>query len=83
MTIAVIDYGMGNLHSVAKALEHVTHEHVVVTRDARRIQGATRLVLPGHVVPALAARALPVRLGDAALRALGVQSSMRGFTGRR
>ena len=37
----------------------------------------------GHVVPALAARALPVRLGDAALRALGVQSSMRGFTGRR
>ena len=29
MTIAVIDYGMGNLHSVAKALEHVTHENVV------------------------------------------------------
>ncbi|WP_148252630.1 imidazole glycerol phosphate synthase subunit HisH [Aidingimonas lacisalsi] len=48
MTIAVIDYGMGNLHSVAKALEHVTHEHVVVTRDARRIRGATRLVLPGQ-----------------------------------
>ncbi|GAB2793840.1 imidazole glycerol phosphate synthase subunit HisH [Halomonas shantousis] len=48
MTIAVIDYGMGNLHSVAKALEHVTHEHVVVTRDAREIRGATRLVLPGQ-----------------------------------
>lgn len=48
MTIAVIDYGMGNLHSVAKALEHVTHEHVVVTRDPRRIRGATRLVLPGQ-----------------------------------
>ncbi|TFH84963.1 imidazole glycerol phosphate synthase subunit HisH [Billgrantia azerbaijanica] len=48
MTIAVIDYGMGNLHSVAKALEHVTHENVVVTRDARRIRGATRLVLPGQ-----------------------------------
>ncbi|MDT8895523.1 imidazole glycerol phosphate synthase subunit HisH [Halomonas sp. I1] len=48
MTIAVIDYGMGNLHSVAKALEHVTHENVVVTRDARRINGATRLVLPGQ-----------------------------------
>lgn len=48
MTIAVIDYGMGNLHSVAKALEHVTHEHVVVTRDPRRIQGATRVVLPGQ-----------------------------------
>ena len=48
MTIAVIDYGMGNLHSVAKALEHVTHEHVVITRDARSIRGATRLVLPGQ-----------------------------------
>ncbi|CAM3593463.1 imidazole glycerol phosphate synthase subunit HisH [Halomonas lysinitropha] len=48
MTIAVIDYGMGNLHSVAKALEHVTHENVIVTRDARRIRGATRLVLPGQ-----------------------------------
>lgn len=48
MTIAVIDYGMGNLHSVAKALEHVTHENVVITRDPRRIQGATRLVLPGQ-----------------------------------
>lgn len=48
MTIAVIDYGMGNLHSVAKALEHVTHEHVVITRDPREIRGATRLVLPGQ-----------------------------------
>ncbi|MGQ7248852.1 imidazole glycerol phosphate synthase subunit HisH [Halomonas sp. V046] len=48
MTIAVIDYGMGNLHSVAKALEHVTHENVMVTRDARSIRGATRLVLPGQ-----------------------------------
>ncbi|WP_027962020.1 imidazole glycerol phosphate synthase subunit HisH [Halomonas halodenitrificans] len=48
MTIAVIDYGMGNLHSVAKALEHVTHENVVITRDPRRILGATRLVLPGQ-----------------------------------
>ncbi|AMC99649.1 MULTISPECIES: imidazole glycerol phosphate synthase subunit HisH [Halomonas] len=48
MTIAVIDYGMGNLHSVAKALEHVTHEHVIITRDPRCIHGATRLVLPGQ-----------------------------------
>ena len=48
MTIAVIDYGMGNLHSVAKALEHVTHENVIVTRDPRSIRGASRLVLPGQ-----------------------------------
>ncbi|GHB33182.1 imidazole glycerol phosphate synthase subunit HisH [Salinicola rhizosphaerae] len=48
MTIAVIDYGMGNLHSVAKALEHVTHENVMITRDPRSIRGASRLVLPGQ-----------------------------------
>ncbi|WP_447554045.1 imidazole glycerol phosphate synthase subunit HisH [Vreelandella sp. EE22] len=48
MTIAVIDYGMGNLHSVAKALEHVTHENVIITRDPRCILGATRVVLPGQ-----------------------------------
>lgn len=48
MTIAVIDYGMGNLHSVAKALEHVTHDKVLITRDARSILSAARLVLPGQ-----------------------------------
>ncbi|MCM2973445.1 imidazole glycerol phosphate synthase subunit HisH [Larsenimonas suaedae] len=48
MTIAVIDYGMGNLHSVAKALEHVGDERVTITRDARAIKGATRVVLPGQ-----------------------------------
>lgn len=48
MTIAVIDYGMGNLHSVAKALEHVADENVVITSDPRAIRGATRVVLPGQ-----------------------------------
>lgn len=46
--IAVIDYGMGNLHSVAKALEHVApDQHVVVTEDANIIADAERVVLPG------------------------------------
>ena len=32
--IAVIDYGMGNLHSVSKALEAVSHkEKIVITSD--------------------------------------------------
>ncbi|RKQ95757.1 glutamine amidotransferase [Kushneria sinocarnis] len=49
MTIAIIDYGMGNLHSVAKALEHVSeNERVTITRDPRAIKGATRLILPGQ-----------------------------------
>jgi len=50
--IAVIDYGMGNLHSVAKALEHVGREldeqvEVVVTADADVIAGADRVIFPG------------------------------------
>lgn len=47
-TIAVIDYGMGNLHSVAKALEHVApDQRVLVTNDTAAIESADRVVLPG------------------------------------
>ena len=47
-TVAVIDYGMGNLHSVAKALEHVADgQKVVVTHDPALIRAADRVVLPG------------------------------------
>ena len=47
-TIAVIDYGMGNLHSVAKALEHVAPQaRVLVTNDPQIIADSDRVVLPG------------------------------------
>lgn len=47
-TIAVIDYGMGNLHSVAKALEHVAPSAtVLVTHERELIESADRVVLPG------------------------------------
>lgn len=47
--IAVIDYGMGNLRSVAKALAHVAPgREVVVTADAAVIRAAERVVLPGQ-----------------------------------
>ena len=45
--VAVIDYGMGNLHSVASALEHVGAEQVLVTHDAELIRQADRVVFPG------------------------------------
>lgn len=46
--VAVIDYGMGNLHSVAKALEHAGPvAEVVVTQDADVIRAADRVVFPG------------------------------------
>lgn len=48
-TIAVIDYGMGNLRSVSKAIEHVAGDaSVVVTDDPGLIKGADRVVFPGQ-----------------------------------
>ena len=48
--IAVVDYGMGNLRSVTKALEHVAQpdQQVVVTADAQVIADADRIVFPGQ-----------------------------------
>lgn len=47
-TVAVIDYGMGNLHSVAKALEHVKPDvEVRVTADHDTILAADHVILPG------------------------------------
>jgi glutamine amidotransferase len=47
-SVAVLDYGMGNLHSVAKALEKVGASRVVVTNDPALIRAADRIVLPGQ-----------------------------------
>jgi len=49
MTIAVIDYGMGNLRSVSKALEHVAEgKPVIVTADPAVVAAAERVVFPGQ-----------------------------------
>jgi glutamine amidotransferase len=45
-TIAVVDYGSGNLHSVSRAIARVGGD-AVVTRDAGVIAGADALVIPG------------------------------------
>jgi imidazole glycerol-phosphate synthase subunit HisH len=47
--IAVVDYGMGNLRSVSKALEHVApNKNVLVTSNASDIAAAARVVFPGQ-----------------------------------
>jgi glutamine amidotransferase len=47
--IAVIDYGMGNLRSVAKALAHVAPDrNVEVTSDPKAILSASHVVFPGQ-----------------------------------
>ena len=47
--IVVIDYGMGNLRSVAKAVEHVAPDQsVIISSDAGEIANAERVVFPGQ-----------------------------------
>jgi glutamine amidotransferase len=60
MTLALIDYGAGNLHSVANALDAAGARDVVVTGDADVVASADRVVLPGvgafaHCMAALTA----------------------------
>jgi glutamine amidotransferase len=52
MTVAIVDYGSGNLRSAAKAFERAareagTHERVLVTSSPREVAEADRIVLPG------------------------------------
>jgi glutamine amidotransferase len=50
-TVAVVDYGMGNLRSVAQAVMHVAQDSgfdVVVTARPEEVRAAERVVLPGQ-----------------------------------
>ena len=50
-TVAIVDYGSGNLRSVAKAFERMASEHekgtrIIVTSDPAVVRSASRIVLP-------------------------------------
>jgi len=52
VTVAIVDYGSGNLHSAAKAFERAARDagldqRIVVTRDPAMVAAADRVVLPG------------------------------------
>jgi glutamine amidotransferase len=52
VTVAIVDYGSGNLHSAAKAFERAAHDSgtgqpIVVTNDPHVVASAERIVLPG------------------------------------
>ena len=70
--IAVVDYGMGNLRSVAKAIEHVAPGlSVAVTGDPALVRAAARVVFPGQgampdCMREMDARGLRAALVDAA-----------------
>jgi imidazole glycerol-phosphate synthase subunit HisH len=66
-TIAVLDYGSGNLHSVGRALAHVGAE-VLVTGEAVRAAEADALLIPGvghfgHCVRAIRSLGLDAAIG--------------------
>ncbi|CEI58875.1 imidazole glycerol phosphate synthase subunit HisH [Candidatus Portiera aleyrodidarum] len=48
MTIIIVDYGVGNLYSVANAIKKVTNENVIVSNKAKDIKNANRIILPGQ-----------------------------------
>ena len=52
MSVAIVDYGSGNLHSAAKAFERAARDagrsdHIAVTSDPDQVARAERVVLPG------------------------------------
>jgi glutamine amidotransferase len=52
VTVAIVDYGSGNLHSAAKAFERAAYDAgldqpIVVTDDPKKVASADRVVLPG------------------------------------
>ena len=48
MSVAIVDYGSGNLRSAAKGFEKFLSTPVVVTADATEVACADRIVLPGQ-----------------------------------
>ncbi len=50
-TVAIVDYGMGNLRSVAQAARHAAQDlpvNIVVTHEAQTVRDAERVILPGQ-----------------------------------
>ena len=73
--IAVVDYGMGNLRSVSKALEHVAPgAGIAVTADPAVIRAAERVVVPGQgALPDCMRNLGASGARDAVLEALGTK----------
>jgi glutamine amidotransferase len=86
MTVAVIDYGSGNLHSAAKALERAareggTGEKIEVTSDPDTVRRADRIVLPGVGAFADCKRGLDAVPGMVAAMSEAVRERGRPFFG--
>lgn len=86
MSVAIIDYGSGNLRSAAKAFERAAREHarvpdVFVTADPDRVAKADRIVLPGVGAYADCRRGLDAVSGMTEALEDAVRSKGRPFLG--
>jgi glutamine amidotransferase len=73
--VAVVDYGMGNLRSVSKAIEHVANgDRVIVTSDPAEVAKADRVVVPGQgAMPDCMAQLAACGLREAVIAAAAVK----------
>jgi len=86
VTVAIVDYGSGNLHSAAKAFERAAQDAgldqpIVVTADPRKVAAADRVVLPGVGAFADCKRGLMAVDGMAAALEETVRQKGRPFFG--
>src|SRR5690242_754376 len=86
MSVAIVDYGSGNLHSAAKAFERAARESghdqpIVVTRDPERVARADRVVLPGVGAFADCRRGLDALAGMVEALDTAVRRNGRPFLG--
>jgi glutamine amidotransferase len=86
MSIAIVDYGSGNLHSAAKAFERAAKDlnlgqPIIVTRDPAVVAGADRVVLPGVGAFADCRRGLEAAAGMTAALDEAVRKKGRPFFG--
>jgi glutamine amidotransferase len=86
MSVAIVDYGSGNLHSAAKAFERAARESghaqpIVVTHDPDAVRRAERVVLPGVGAFADCRRGLDALPGMVAALEETVRGKGRPFLG--
>jgi glutamine amidotransferase len=86
VTVAIVDYGSGNLHSAAKAFERAAREEglaqpIVVTSDPEAVRRADRVVLPGVGAFADCRRGLDAVTGMVAALEESVRARGRPFLG--
>ena len=79
--IAVVDYGMGNLRSVAKAMEQAAgaDAEVVVTDDPARVAAADRVIVPGQGAARACMQALAATHLEASVRQAAAEKPFLGI----